>query len=128
MSSPTTGASLRRSTTAGEGLGSMPWLVRTMPVPTRTVDDDTSSTPRVSRAAQVPTMSTMASMPPTSWKWTDAVGRRWSPHPVGEAGLLEDPGDVPVGAGDHVGLRRHVGLGGRQPAPHHRLRLQLPPA
>ena len=49
----------------------MPWPVATLP-------DHTSSIPNTSRAAQVPTTSTMLSMAPTSWKCTSDGGRSWS--------------------------------------------------
>ena len=82
----------------------------------------TSSTPSTSRAAHVPTTSTMASRPPTSWKWTCSGGRRWSRpstsararkvararwrDPVGQAGLLDQAGDVGGGADDGRSRRR----------------------
>ena len=55
---------------AGAGLGSRPCALRTMPMPVATEEAHTSSTPRTSSAAAVPTTSMMASCPPTSWKWT----------------------------------------------------------
>ena len=48
--------------------------LRTMPVPMAIGDSSTSSTSSTSRAAQVPTTSTIASMPPTSWKCTWSGG------------------------------------------------------
>ena len=47
------------------------------PMPLATGLECTSSTPSTSSAAHVPTTSTMASRPPTSWKWTCSGGRRW---------------------------------------------------
>ena len=55
----------------------VPCAVWTIPVPCATGLARISSTPSSSRATHVPTMSMMASVPPTSWKWTWAVGRRW---------------------------------------------------
>ena len=49
-----------------------------MPEPWATGLERTSSTPSSSRATQVPTMSMMASVPPTSWKCTCDAGRRCS--------------------------------------------------
>ena len=49
-----------------------------MPVPVATELAWTCSTPSTYKAAQVPTMSMMASRLPTSWKWTWLGGRRWS--------------------------------------------------
>ena len=48
------------------------------PSPWRRPSARTSSTPSTSSAATVPTMSMMASCPPTSWKWTWSIGRRCS--------------------------------------------------
>ena len=59
-------------------MGRAPWALRIMPIPVATGLAQTWSMPRISRAAQVPTTSTMASTPPTSWKWTCSGGRRWS--------------------------------------------------
>ena len=67
---PQVGTPSRRATTAGAGLGNMPCTARTMPRPVATGLARTSSIPSTSRAAAVPTMSTMVSWPPTSWKWT----------------------------------------------------------
>ena len=61
MSRPQVGMPSSSATTAGAGLGSMPWAVRTIPMPVATGLDSTSSTPRTSRAAMVPTTSTMVS-------------------------------------------------------------------
>ena len=49
-----------------------------MPVPVATGDAATRSTPSTSSAAVVPTTSTTASWPPTSWKWTSAGSCRCS--------------------------------------------------
>ena len=70
----------------------------------------------------MPTMSMMASCPPTSWKWTWSTGRRCSRastsartreggqgpagHPVGQAGLVDQADDVGVGAHHHGVLAR----------------------
>jgi hypothetical protein len=50
------------------------------------------------------------------------------PHPLGQAGLLDEPGDVAVRAGDAVGLGFHVGLRGGQAAPHDEVGLERPAA
>ena len=60
-SRPQVGTPSSRPTTAGAGLGSMPWAARTMPVPVATALARTSSTPSTSRAAAVPTTSMMVS-------------------------------------------------------------------
>ncbi len=71
------GAPRRSSTTAGVGRGRRPWSVRTMPVPVGMADAKTRSMPSRSRAIAVPTMSTMESMPPTSWNVTSSTSLRW---------------------------------------------------
>ena len=63
---------------AGAGLGSQPCALRTVPLPVATAEALTSSTPSTSSAAAVPTMSMIASCPPTSWKCTWSTGRRCS--------------------------------------------------
>ena len=79
MSTLATGAPRSSSTTAGAGTGIMPWADRVIPTPVATGPACTTSTPSSSSAAHVPTTSTMASMPPTSWKWT------WLRRPAVEA-------------------------------------------
>ena len=144
MLRPQVGTPSSRATTAGAGLGSMPWAVLTMPSPVATGLARTSSIPSTSRAAAVPTTSTMVSWPPTSWKWTWSTGRRWSRgldvgqrreggqgptgHPVGKAGLFDQPDDVGVGADHHVVVDADHGLRRGDAPPQDRLHLERPAA
>ena len=48
------------------------------PVPVATALEAIASTSSTSRAAAEPTMSTIVSWPPTSWKWTWEGERRWT--------------------------------------------------
>ena len=102
------GTPASRRTTAGEGLGSRPWAVRTMPVPVATAEATTASTPRTSRAAAVPTTSTIASCPPTSWKCTCSGGA-----------AVDPPLDLGQGGERRPGPGGRPGRGGgpRRPAP-----------
>ncbi len=72
---PWTGTSFSSSTTAGAGTGSTPCAVVTVPLPRATGLAKTELMSSVSSARQVPTTSTRASRPPTSWKWTWSGGR-----------------------------------------------------
>jgi len=65
----------RHSTVAGAGSGRTPWRALMRPCPIGS-GETTSSAPRWSSAAALPTMSTIASMPPTSWKCTSSIGIR----------------------------------------------------
>ncbi len=76
-SRPYDGIPSSRRTVAGAGFGNRPCALRTIPIPVATAEAYTSSTPSTSSAAAVPTMSMMASCPPTSWKCTWSMGRRW---------------------------------------------------
>jgi len=62
---------------AGAGTGSTPWAHRTVPEPTLAAEQAKPSNSSWSRARQMPTMSTMESTAPTSWKWTVSGGRPW---------------------------------------------------
>ena len=75
---PWVGAPTRSAMVAGAGTGISPCADSTMPWPVATLPDRTSSIPSSSRAAQVPTTSTMLSMAPTSWKCTSDGGRACS--------------------------------------------------
>ncbi len=77
-SRPHVGIPCSNRTTAGEGLGRNPCADRMVPMPVATGEALTSSTPRISRAAAVPTTSITVSWDPTSWKCTWSGGRRWS--------------------------------------------------
>ena len=139
---PTSGSPRSSRTTAGDGLGRNPWALRTVPMPVATGDDVTSSTPRTSIAAAVPTTSITVSCDPTSWKCTCSGGRRWSLpstsassgervqspscHSCGQAGLLDQPDDVRVGPHDDVVGRLHHGPGRRDAGPEDRLGAEAP--
>ena len=141
-SRPHVGTPSSRRTTAGDGLGRKPWAVRTVPVPVATDDAVTSSTPRTSSAAAVPTTSMIVSCDPTSWKWTCDGGRRWSrPSTSASAAKVASdrratpgrsrasstrPDDVGVGAHDDVVGDLHHRQGGRHPGPEHGLGSEPP--
>ena len=124
---------------------------RARPAPCRarpsTGEQRTSSTSSSSRAAQVPTTSTIASMPPTSWKWIASGSVRWSSasaaastpntasarvaHPLGERRLAEHrPDREPRAAVPALvvrgGRQVDVDLGGRHPAPQDRFGFDRP--
>ena len=128
----------------GPGSGSVPWAVWTIPVPWATGLARTSSTPSISRATQVPTMSMMASVaadlvevdlgrrpavePALHLGQPGEGGQRPLAGPVGQAGLGDQPDDVGVGA-HHLGVGRvHPDVGARQPGPQDRLGLEGPAA
>lgn len=56
-SRPHVGIPCSKRTTAGDGLGRNPCALRTVPMPVATGETTTSSTPRTSKAAAVPTTS-----------------------------------------------------------------------
>ena len=62
---------------AGAGTGISPWAQRTVPLPTATGDASTRVMPRRSTPHMAPTMSTMASSAPTSWKWMRSTVVSW---------------------------------------------------
>ena len=74
---PWMGAPDNRAMVAGAGTGIVPWADSTEPVPVATLAEPTSSMSSTSRAAQVPTTSTMLSIAPNSWKYTSSGGIPW---------------------------------------------------
>lgn len=62
------GTPCKSSTVAGAGTGKRPWAQRTKPPPSSTGEAQTASTSRAWRQMAAPTMSTRASVAPTSWK------------------------------------------------------------
>ena len=134
---PWVGMPSSSSTTAGAGFGRRPWALRTMPSPVATGLAETVPTSSSSRAEAVPTMSTIVSWPPTSWKCTCEVGRRWSlpstwarsvkaatarsSHPLGQTRLFQDAQHVREGPHDGVVADLHDRLGGGDPVAQHRL-------
>ena len=73
VSSARTGAPASSDAVAGAGRGSTPCAPRTVPCPSPTGPDTIRSTPSASTANHTPTMSTIASTAPTSWKWTSSI-------------------------------------------------------
>jgi hypothetical protein len=59
----------------GAGTGMRPCAQRTSPLPTGIGVAHTASGSRASSRAEAPAMSAIASIAPTSWKWTDSAGR-----------------------------------------------------
>ncbi len=71
------GTPRRHSTVAGGGSGRIPWRACTKPRPIGN-GEATTSAPRCAMHAAAPTMSTIASTAPTSWKWTSSSGILWT--------------------------------------------------
>ena len=73
-----TAALCSSSAVAGAGTGRVPCDVSTVPDPTATGVATSEVIPNACRPAQAPTMSTMESMAPTSWKWTSSTVVPWT--------------------------------------------------
>src|ERR1017187_8775133 len=69
-----TGIPFNNANVAGAGTGNRPCAVSTNPDPSRGGDAWGSSTPNASTAMHAPTMSTIESTAPTSWKWICSSG------------------------------------------------------
>ena len=69
---------LRISSVAGPGTGREPWAASTTPVPMGRGPQLTESAPSNPSATQLPTMSTMESTAPTSWKVTSSGSSSWT--------------------------------------------------
>lgn len=63
---------------AGAGTGRMPWAHFTVPDPVQTGEAITSSGASSSIKRQTLTMSAMASIVPTSWKWMLSMVVLWA--------------------------------------------------
>ena len=77
-STGTVGIPRSSSRVAGAGTATVPCAMATVPTPRPTGPADTSGWPRSDHAAQVPTMSTRASIAPTSWKCTWSISTPWT--------------------------------------------------
>ena len=63
-----------KAAVAGAGTGTIPWAVRTLPVPTTGADDPIELGASQAMAAAAPTMSAIESRAPTSWNVTRSSG------------------------------------------------------
>ena len=68
-------ASLRSSEVTGAGTWNLPCDISTYPLPVSMGDETTFSIPSKSRQITAPTISTIVSMCPTSWKCTSSTGQ-----------------------------------------------------
>lgn len=142
-SRPTTGIPPSSSQTAGDGFGSSPWALRMTPLPVATALEATTSMPSSSSAEAEPTMSTIESWPPTSWKWTCPGALRWRrPSAVARAEKAPSARSrtrsgsraSSITAVTCVNVRMtpspraHDGAGGGEPVAHARFEVEAPTA
>ena len=79
LSTPTVGMPCKRYAVAGAGRGILPWSQLTKPRVFRgSGADETEVMSRSSKAMTVPSISTMESTAPTSWKCTLSSVRLWT--------------------------------------------------
>ena len=119
---PQVGIPASRATTAGAGLGSIPWAARTMPSPVATGLARTSSIPEhlegggrahhvddgvvAAHLVEVDLVDRTSVEPRLHVGQGGEGGQGPAGHPFGQAGLLDEADDVGVGAHHHVVVAR----------------------